>query len=261
MKNRISGLLLLAVAACTTSGQSGPVRLAFEVSSIKIHMGPLNKMVDLSSSGPRLSLVAYPVTFLMMEAFNLRRYQVSFGTGVSPDDDTLFDILAVAPGDRTPTRNEFRQMLQTLLADRFRLRAHWESKELPAYALVVDKNGPKFRESASDAPFTSAHGVSGRNHTLKTVRYTIPLLIKDLDDYFGVDSPVIDGTGLKGFYDINLNATPEYRLSRRPDVGEVSLSEVSVYTALQEQLGLKLAPRRAPIEVLIVDHVEKPSPN
>jgi len=127
--------------------------------------------------------------------------------------------------------------------------------------LEVSKKGPKFDESAVGAQFTSEHGVSGRNHTLKAVRYTIPLLINDLDDYFGVDRPVVDGTRLTGFHDINLSATPEYRLNRGSNVGDVGLDELSVFTAVQEQLGLTLESRKAPIEVVILDHVEKPSAN
>jgi uncharacterized protein (TIGR03435 family) len=128
-------------------------------------------------------------------------------------------------------------------------------KEIPVYAVVVGKNGPKFKESAGDAAFSSHHGVNGRNQNVIASMYTMDHLARAFGD-FGVDRPVVDKTGLTGTYDIKMEATPEYRINRSPELGDIS-----VFTAVQEQLGLKLEKQTAMTEILVVDHMEKPSAN
>jgi len=239
-------------------GQSNPPGLSFDVASIKIHSGPLSKMVDYSSSGPRVSFMAYPLTFLVMEAYSVQKYGVIFSHDTAgAEDGTYYDIVATAPDSSgLPNRNGFRQMLQTLLQERFHLRVHRELRDMPVYALVVEKRGPKFKLSAPDSKSGSNHGINGRNNTLSAVGYTMPQFATALYEYFAVDRPVIDETGLNGAYDIHLEAKQEYRTNRSSD-----LSDINVFTAVQEQLGLKLVPKHAPVEVLIVDHVEKPTVN
>lgn len=109
-------------------GQPAPE--AFEVASVKIHEGPLTRILGFSSSGPRVAMEGYPAIGLVMEAFNLKNYQVSFAGPVPGGDDTYYDIVAIAAGNRTPGRDEFRHMLQTLLAERFHLKTHHEMKEI-----------------------------------------------------------------------------------------------------------------------------------
>jgi uncharacterized protein (TIGR03435 family) len=249
----------LGILVAPVFAQPESPKPTFEVASVKVHSGPLTKMVSYEASGPRLSLIAYPITFLVTEAYDRKRYQVVFGPGAS-EDNTYFDILAIAPAGGNPTRDQFRQMLQTLLTERFNLKVHRDMKDLPVYALVVGKRGPKFKESAQDSVFSGSHGVNGRNLTLKGIHYTMPLLANAINDYFGVDTPVVDRTGLSGFYDLSLEATPEYRLHRQVD-GDAPLTEISVAAAIQEQLGLRLEPQKAPVEVVVIDHVGKPSAN
>ena len=123
---------LAAMAIAMTLGQTCLVRPAiaaqtpaFEVASIRANPGPWHVMLGYSSSGPRLTLEAWRPFALIMEAYDLKRYQVSF----TPSDDALYDIAAKAGGDGTPTKAEFRLMLQTLLADRFNLKFHREMRE------------------------------------------------------------------------------------------------------------------------------------
>jgi uncharacterized protein (TIGR03435 family) len=191
---------------------------------------------------------------LIRWGYNLKAYQVSFAPSVSPPD-VYYDIFAKAEGYALPTREEFRQMLQTLLADRFKLKVHRESKEMPVYALVVGKDGPKFKESAPDATFSGYGGVNGRNQYMKQTKATM----EDLTDSLGIfaDRPIVDRTGLTGTYDYRIEATPDFRLHG----GSEDLSDISVFAAVQEQLGLKLEPQKALIEILVVDHIEKPSAN
>jgi uncharacterized protein (TIGR03435 family) len=246
---------LMAVTVSAVFGQSAPSSLAFEVASVRPHDGPLSRTFDFSSSGPRVSLVGYPLKGLVMEAYKLKGYQVTFAASVLQPDEIYYDILAKAPGS-APNRGQLRQMLQTLLAERFNLRVHREMKEMPVYALVVGKNGPKFKESASDATFIGNHGVNGRNQTVTASKYTMTDLAQEIVDYFFVDRPVVDKTGFAGTYDLKIEATPEFRMNRDSELGDIS-----VFTAVQEQLGLKLESQKAPIEILVVDHVDKPSAN
>jgi uncharacterized protein (TIGR03435 family) len=145
-------------------------------------------------------------------------------------------------------------MLQSLLADRFKLRVHHEQRETPVYVLSVGKGGPKFKESAPDAQASGRHGVNGRNQTMTLTKAAMDDVAQNLWIYAGL--PVLDKTGLTGAYEIKFEATPYYRLNRDPDP-----SDISVFAAVQQQLGLKLDAQKAMIDVLVVDHVEKPSGN
>jgi uncharacterized protein (TIGR03435 family) len=170
---------------------------------------------------------------------------------------TYYNVLAKAEGNQTPSKEEFRQILQTLLMKRCNLEIHRTVKEMPVYALVIDKNGPKFKESPPDADRVSNHGVNGYNQNLTLIKASIDALAGDIQSSFGVSRPIIDKTGLTGEYTIKLEATPEFVLSR----GNPQASALSIFTAVREQLGLKLESQKANIEILMVDHIDKPSEN
>jgi uncharacterized protein (TIGR03435 family) len=231
----------------------------FAVASIRPHQGLLSVVMGFDASGPRLTLEGYNMWGLVMEAYNLRNYQVSFaGSNVGPDGDenTNYDISAIADGNDSPTRDQFRQMLQALLVERFKLKFHRETKEMPVYALVVGKSGPKFKQSAPDA-IPSRHAVvNGRNQGVVLTKAGMDSLAYDINNTLFVDRPVIDKTGLTGTYDLQLEATPEFRITRNPQPGDLS-----TFDAVQDQLGLKLEPQKANIEILVVDHMERPSEN
>jgi uncharacterized protein (TIGR03435 family) len=233
---------------------TNPIRqaLAFEVASIRPEPGP-EYNYNFSSSGPRVRIEGYDLHGLIMEAYNLRNFQVS----MPPKDaqsSIPYDIVANAPEGTAPTHDEFRRMLQTLLADRFQLKAHMEKRPMPVYALVVGKGGPKL--SPPTEPRHELHGVNGRNQFLKTDSITM----YDLADYilgsFMPDRPVIDRTGLTGTYKLRIEATPEYRINGNPQP-----DDLSIFTAVQEQLGLKLEPSTAPVDILVIDSAQKPSEN
>ena len=105
-------------------------------------------------------------------------------------------------------------MLQTLLADRFQLRVHREMKEMPAYALLVGKGGPKLRESSPDTIESARIGVNGRNQSIAASRMSMSDLADMIPGIFFVDRPVVDRTGLAGAYDFKIEATPESRMTR-----------------------------------------------
>jgi len=168
--------------------------------------------------------------------------------------DKMYDIEAEVDPGRTPTKAEFRQMLQSLLADRFQLKVHHEQREMPVYALLLEKDGPKFKHSAPDAKFSGRIGVNGRNQTLTLTDATMDEIAEEIHIF--TDRPVVDQTGLTGTYDIKFEATPDFRLGTNPDP-----HDISILTALPEQTGLKLQSERDMVDVVVVDHLEPPSPN
>jgi len=225
-------------------------RQAFEAVSIHENPGPWHVLFGYSPSGPRLTLEGWRMINLIEEAYNLKQYQITLPQGAN---DIVFDIAAKAEGNAERSRAEFRPLLQTMLEERFHLKFHREQREMPVYALVIGKGGHKFHESDADAAPKAFHGVNGRNQYTDLSQATMQMVA----DEIGADRPVIDKTGLTGKYDIRLEATPEFRINPnnpQPD-------DLRVFEAVQQQLGLRLEPEKAMIDVLVVDHVEKPSEN
>jgi uncharacterized protein (TIGR03435 family) len=228
---------------------SGQPRQAFEAVSIHENPGPFQVLFRYSPSGPRLTLEGWRISNLIQEAYNLKQYQITLPPGAN---EIVFNIVAKAEGNAERSKAEFRPLLQTMLVERFHLKFHREQRETPVYALVVGKAGPKFHESAPETAFKSQHGVNGRNQYMDLTQATMSMLA----DEIGVDRPVIDKTGLTGKYTIRLEATPEFRINNNPQP-----DDLRVFEAIQQQLGLRLEPQKAMMDVLVVDHVENPSGN
>lgn len=211
--------------------------------------------------GDRRSLVFSPggITFTNVNlrdsiraAYVVKDFQISAGSQLSND---RYDIIAKAAGPAS--EDQLREMLQGLLADRFNLKLHRETKELSMYALVVGKNGVKLQQAAGDG----AAGTSQVDGGLVFRNFSMSDLADRLSRMrgFGVDRPVLDKTSLKGAFDFTLkladnNADLHNVLEGR---GEPSYS---LFTLLQ-QVGLKLEPQKGPVEILIIDHAEKPTEN
>ncbi len=158
-------------------------------------------------------------------------------------------------------------MLRTLLLDRFKLAVHRETKALPGCALVVAKTGAKLRESAIEEGSDEKPLFTGRRGDLTAERVTITQLAETLSRT--LSSPVLDMTGIKGVFELHLRWTPdENPLMKKPAESGEALAPTegadapTIFTALQEQLGLKLEVRKIPVEILVIDHVERaPSEN
>jgi uncharacterized protein (TIGR03435 family) len=133
------------------------------------------------------------------------------------------------------------QMLQELLKDRFKLEAHRESRTIQAYVLGVAKNGPKLEKSAGGESITQ-NGRGRITANVTTMDHFAQVLSRQMD------FPVVNETGIEGLFDLKIEWT-------NADTGP------SIFTAIQEQLGLRLTSRKTPVEVLVIDHVEKPSEN
>ncbi len=234
-------------------GQAASVR-TFEVVSVKVHEGPTSTM-GVTTAGQRLNSIDFAAG-LILYAYHLRNDQLIRTPALLAMGDTLYEVMAKADGETTPTKEEFRQMTQALLADRFGLKVHREMRETPVYELVVGRNGPKLKASEPGASGPRRLSVSGRNYVVTMPAASMEDVIAAIENSFP-DRPVVDKTGLTGTYALTLTYTPDTRANHdNPDP-----ADLSIFTAVQEQLGLKLEPRKAMVEVLIVDSIGKPSAN
>jgi bla regulator protein BlaR1 len=183
-------------------------------------------------------------------AYGVKFYQVS---GPNSLDAERYDILAKASAPASVL--QLRSMLQQLLAERFRLTLHRDTRELPVYELIVAKSGPKLPAAKADGdlPVRAVESLPRvQDGSFVFQETTMAEFAEKLSLLRGIERPVLDRTGIKGVYDIILRSAASAILQENGP---------SLLTLVQEQLGLKLAPARDPIEVLVIDHSEKPSEN
>lgn len=249
--------------AWTCGAAFGQPALQFEVASVKqldqsiapgqndlSFVGASGKLAKIS--GNRVTLTGTLHTVITI-AYGVKGYQI---TGLpSWADSSLFAIAATTPGDIPPTQEQLRPMFQSLLADRFQFKFHRETKDLPVYhmTLAPGKKNSKLTPAAKDETFhwdlTPQPGGSLRSKATKES-------IADFVQLVGVsaDRPVIDKTGLTGDIDYDILIAPPTG-NTQEDVNR------SIMDAIKEQLGLKLESAKDPIEILVVDKVDKPSEN
>jgi uncharacterized protein (TIGR03435 family) len=225
-----------------------------------------------------------PLLMLVRQAYGLRAFAVDDGRvfgGPSWLNSERYNIDAKIDGavaeklrKLSPDQSKLarQHMLQVLLADRVNLMIHRETKELPIYSLVVAKNGPKLQESKPDDAYPNGFkGEGGRGGTgimmggsaivgqAAHIDALVPLFS------ILVGRTVLDKTGLTGTYDFKLKWTPDQNPSAMSagaaDTQPAESSAPSLFTAIQEQLGLKLEAGKGPVEVIVIDHVERPSGN
>lgn len=237
---------------------------AFELASIRPHVftNAPGDCTGLSISGNRVTMRCFVLRTLIMQAYDVKFYQISGWQDWLTEANTSYDILAEAESGTTPTMEQAKEMLKTLLADRFQFKLHHELKELPVYALILDKNGPKLKEGVADAKYAVmlSMGVKG---TITAQKLSMSDFASALSNQMG--RPVLDKTGLSGDYAFKLEWTRDQAqqipgLPADADPAPDS-SGPSIFAALQEQLGLKLESQKAPIDLLVVDHAERPSEN
>jgi uncharacterized protein (TIGR03435 family) len=268
----------LAAATAPGSAQDAPRSTAtFEVASVKPNKegGPSSVRV---TPGGTLTVTNNNLRNIIRNAWNITNDQIVGGPGWIDSD--RFDIVAKASGSFKP--EEGRAMLQGLLAERFGLATHTEVRELPAYLLVLARKdgalGPQMKQSELDCATLLAAVTAGGKMPERLPNGNLPCgisvrgaqglvtgngvameqLARNLVG--GVGRIVVDKTGLKGYYDINLTFAPEGPPPPGAPAGPApDPSAPSLFTAMQEQLGLKLEPGRAPIDVLVIDRVEKPA--
>jgi uncharacterized protein (TIGR03435 family) len=242
---------------------------------------PSERGISIRPVAGGIIITNMPVKELIVIAYRLQPYQVSGGPPWINSDG--YDISAKS--ENPPKREEIPVMLKSLLADRFQLAIHRQVKELPIYALVIarkdGKLGPNLVKAKGDnctavdpskpppppepgkPPVLYCGGMSMRPNGLTAASIQVGQLTQNFSRVLG--RVVVDKTGLTGKYDISMEWTPEALQSlQMPAAPPPSSSEPtgpSIFTAIQEQLGLKFQAQKAPVETIVIDRVERPSPN
>jgi bla regulator protein blaR1 len=227
----------------------------FDVVSIK-PTPPGRPGISIETTPGRFQAKGATLSFLLQYGFGLQAFEIVGGPIWSESD--RFEIEGKFEGEDTPTR--MIPMLRAVLVDRFKLKFHRETRQLPIYQLRIAKNGPKLRETdaANKGKEPRFRPSAGR---LAATNQTVPALATILTRT--LRRRVLDRTGLKGHYDFVLQWTPDENETPplRPGTTASDPNGPSIFTALQEQLGLRLESARGPVEVLVIDQVEKPSTN
>lgn len=237
----LAAILMLTIATSMSAQTPTATPPAFEVASIRA----------VTPNHDTLSFPSFPAVQFTAENMSLK-ILIAIAYGISDDriagepgwlDSAYFTINAKPEGDAPLTEKQYQPLLQQLLQQRFKLVAHHETRELPGYVLVVAKGGPKLtpaKEKDIDAvAYILPDGVRSASITTKTLA---SLLSRS------VGHPVLDKTAITGTYDLDLHFAPA-------TTTESTLP--SIFTAVQEQLGLKLEPQKVPADFLVIDHVEK----
>jgi len=277
------GVVVIAVAVMAVAPQTPAQKLAFEVASIKAS-NPSANGGFIRPAGDRFTASNVPLKLLVVYA-----YQASDGSSFldnqlfgGPEwlDKERFDVEAKAatePG----TLNEFRPMVQDLLAKRFKLMVHRETRDLPVYNMIVEKSGlknMKLSEDQSGAPGPSdsskaprgtpwmAGETSASGTMLVLYGNAVPLARLATSLQGLVQRPVIDRTNLNGFFDFRIRLSPQ-AIPAFPDRVPTTdglptaPSDHPLIPILQEEFGLKLQPGKGPVEVLVIDSVSRPTEN
>jgi len=245
--HRLVAAILVVCALVEFARAQGPP--AFEVASIRPNTSGDRRMGTHSLPGGRVTITNLPLRSMIRTAYGANDLEVIGG----PDwiDRDHWDVLAAAAAD-SPADAPWEAMLKTLLIERFKLRAHLESRERPIYRLVLARAdrrlGPEIRTTACRSENLDCGKLSANTNGVKSgailgVARSLAQIGTGLSDY--AERRVFDATGLDGNYDFELRWA----------------EDLSIFTALQEQLGLKLEPASGPVDVLIIDGVEKPTPD
>jgi uncharacterized protein (TIGR03435 family) len=262
-------------------------KMAFDVASVKqdlvsptsaqarssnVSLGPEDRYAP---TGGLLSAKNWPLLQYIVFAYKLSPSQTQATMSQLPKwaNTNRYDIQAHASGN--PTKDQFRLMMQDLLANRFKLAIHYETKQLPVFALVLEKPGklgPQLQLHPEDSPCSAAPTadfpipcgalvVSNQPHTRRVSarNMSIGLIASSLVEG-NMDRPVLDQTGLSGNFDFSIEFTPEPN-GPLPPTPQPEESGPTFVEALKEQLGLKLLSQTGALDVLVVDHIEEPSPN
>ena len=255
-----SGIAVAQVGAPSASiGNAAPVKLPeWDVVSVK-QMDP-NSCTGGSGSlleKDGLTFHCVPLLFVVKSAYQIMESSRILGAPEWMKGGTLWEIHAKVAGEDAAgfyklTRSERDLMVRALLADRLHMKAHLEKREMPVYDLVVAKGGPKMKESRPEEN-DKAKMASSRGGEIEAVAMTMDGLPWMLGEITG--RPVVNKTGLTAKYDFTVQYLPGAQEATD------DTSKTSIFTALEEQLGLKLVPARDMVDVLVIDSIEQPAAN
>lgn len=253
----IKSWAFFALSAAVLAQTAAPVaRRVFEVASIKPNKsgppaGPQANPISYLPGG-RFTATNVTLVDVIVQAYHTRRIQMQGG----PDwiDSDRFDIVAKPDASEGEVQaDQWLPMIQALLEDRFKLELHRENKEMPVLALV-GKLPPAFRESKEGTPIL----VPGERGKQTFQHWPIAGLVNVTSNI--LHTPVIDATGIEGFYDFSID--PMQFASTGTDIPGPPPSYADLFeTALREQLGFKLEKRKAPLEITVIDHASRPTEN
>ncbi len=233
---------------------------SFEVATIKPSK-PDQQGKAFGLRGRNVTTVNTSLSDLITMAYGLHARQISGGPGWFETDK--YDIAGIPDKPGSPGSEQLKVMIQKLLADRFQLKFHKEKKELTVYAITVAKTGSKLTKSDANAGgnpslfFRGLGNLPAKNATVAEFAAVMQTAV--------LDRPVVDQTGLEGRFDFTLNWAPDENqfagLGAKPPPVADNDSRPNLFTAFQDQLGLKLESTKAQVDVLVIDHVDKPSEN
>ncbi len=260
-----SGLILAFAtgASCKAQAQtpSAPVTTSalpsYDVATIRPNTSDSGD-TSVNTRSTTLQAINVPLRDLLQNAFGVRRSMIFGLPGWA--ESAHYDINAkVLNGDPAQMKDlspeERRMMVRTLCEDRFALKWHYDTRVLPDYELVLAKGGAKFKQSASGGQHS---GSSMQNEDLTVTAEPMSNLTEILSEV--LKRPVVDQTGLSGNYDFHVKWSPD-QAAGSADAGQSSDASPPLFTALQEQLGLKLQAGKDPIQVLVIDSIATPTEN
>jgi uncharacterized protein (TIGR03435 family) len=201
----------------------------------------------------RFSVIHASLSDLLKFSYGLQQSQIANAHDWVNSEN--YDIAAEPDGEGEPSIKQWQSMVKKLMADRFQLKSHFEKREQTVYVLTVVKTGPKLTRSQSDPSASGGMGFGPPGHFGAT-----NATMADIAEALGqgaLNQPVVDQTALTGRFDLRLTWTPDGSQSAT----ESADAPPDLFTAIQEELGLKLVSTKAPVDVLVIDHVERPSAN
>lgn len=218
---------------------------AFEVASIK-PLAPSDKVIpgQMIRDPGRVAYRNVTIQNLLAQAYRIKNLQIS---GPAWLDSDRFDIVAKLPAGASD--DQLPAMLQSLLKERFQLAFHRDPKMLTAYVLLTAKGGPKLRAvDAETGGIKTTFGATRRHLSGKMSTTYLAGLLSNM-----LDQPVVDQTQLKGIFDIDI----EWSVNDTPDTTPQPDDPPSLFTVLQEKLGLRLESRKAPVDVYVIDRIDR----
>jgi uncharacterized protein (TIGR03435 family) len=223
---------------------------AFLVATIK-PSDPATVGSGFPTEGHRITCYNETVDDLLMVAYGIHPKQIVNGPEWLGKD--RFDVNGTPDVSGEPSLAQMQGMYRKLLADRFHLVMHRETRAIPIYALTIAKGGPKLKIADPGETLNQGNRGGGGMRILKFT--AMPMSTFALNMNFYEDRPVVDHTGLQGRYDFTLKWTFDDSQASDQD------SAPSLFTAIREQIGLKMDAVKGPVEVVVIDHVDRPTPN
>lgn len=263
MKNLTLCAILVTASVAHAQTPTPPLnqpRLEFEVASIRLSKPaqPGFQAIKPHADGAGYTASYVPVKLMIAFMYRIPARQIMGGPRWLEED--RYDVEAKA--DKKYTVDDLNTMYQNLLADRFHLKFHIETREANAYVLTIDKSGSKMKVNDQPQGYNIPITFSGIG-VMNGVRVPMPYFCWTLGQILQQDErPVVDLTGLAGFYDFTLSYLPPNLPQEAHDtLPREALDRPSIFDALKQQLGLKLAAQKSPVQYLVIDHVERPTEN